>query len=127
MTDKRMSTEIIFLLALIGLAAGVLSGLVGVGGGIIIVPALVMALGISQHSAQGNTLAMLMIPVGALAVFNYYRSGHIDWRIALLLAVGFIPGAWLGSKLALALPALAVKRIFGVLLLLVAVKFLLNK
>jgi uncharacterized membrane protein YfcA len=122
-----MSPEIILYLTLIGLAAGVLSGLVGVGGGIIIVPALVMVMGISQQSAQGNTLAMLMIPVGALAVINYYRSGHIEWRIALLLAVGFIPGAWVGSKLALAIPALTLKRIFGVLLLLVAAKFLLNK
>jgi uncharacterized membrane protein YfcA len=122
-----MSPEIILYLTLIGLAAGVLSGLVGVGGGIIIVPALVMVMGISQQSAQGNTLAMLMIPVGALAVLNYYRSGHIDWRIALLLAVGFIPGAWVGSKLALAIPALTLKRIFGVLLLLVAAKFLFNK
>jgi uncharacterized membrane protein YfcA len=68
-----------------------------------------------------------MIPVGALAVLNYYRSGHIDWRIALLLAIGFIPGAWVGSKLALAIPALTLKRIFGVLLLLVAAKFLFNK
>jgi len=86
-----------------------------------------MALGLSQHAAQGNTLAMLMIPVGVLGVLNYYQRGYVDWRIALLLGLGFIPGAFFGSKLALALSSLAVKRIFGALLLLIALKFLLGK
>lgn len=122
-----MSPESIFVLVLIGIGAGVLSGLVGVGGGIVIVPALVMALGLSQHAAQGNTLAMLMIPVGILGVMNYYQKGHVDWRIALVLGLGFIPGAWLGSKAALALSGPMVKRVFGGLLLLIAIKFLLGK
>lgn len=119
--------EPLFVLILIGLGAGVLSGLVGVGGGIVIVPALVLALGYTQQQAQGTSLAVLMLPVGFAAVIAYHQSEHIRWRDVLIMAIAFVPAAMLGAKLALALSPLVMKRIFGALLLLIALKFLLGK
>ena len=109
---------------LLGLAAGILSGLIGIGGGIIIVPALVFIFGFSQHQAQGTTLALLVPPIGILAAYNYYKAGHVDLRIALLLAIAFIAGSYFGSKLAIRLPQELLKKIFGIFLLLVAIKML---
>ncbi|SHF96401.1 hypothetical protein SAMN05444008_11515 [Cnuella takakiae] len=123
-TRKPMPTETILLLALIGLAAGTLSGLVGVGGGIIIVPALVFFLGFTQHQAQGTSLGLLMLPVGILAVLNYYNKGFIDYRIVLIMALAFVAGGFLGSKLALALPQETIKKIFAILLLYTAVRMM---
>lgn len=111
-----MTVQIILLLILIGLSAGILSGLVGVGGGIIVVPALVFFLGFSQQQAQGTSLGLLLLPVGILAVLNYYNKGHIDMRVVGIMAAAFIVGGWLGSKWALALPEITVKRIFAVIL-----------
>ena len=119
-----MTTQIILLLAIIGLLAGMLSGLVGVGGGIIIVPALVFFLGFSQHEAQGTSLGLLMLPVGILAVMNYYNKGFVDFRVVGIMALAFVAGAWLGSRLALALPELLVKRLFALLLFYTAFKML---
>src|SRR5215470_7061194 len=106
MKDKTppMSTETILLLTIIGLAAGILSGMVGVGGGIIVVPALVFFLGFSQHQAQGTSLGLLLLPVGILAVINYYNKGFIDVKVVIIMSIAFILGGWLGSKLSLALP-----------------------
>src|SRR5919112_735182 len=98
---KIMDTQLIMLLVLIGLASGMLSGLIGVGGGIIIVPALVFFLGFSQHEAQGTSLGLLLLPVGILAVLNYYKQGHIDIRVIAIMSIAFVLGGWLGSKLAL--------------------------
>lgn len=112
------------LLALIGLAAGMLSGLVGVGGGIIIVPALVFFLGFSQHEAQGTSLGLLMLPVGILAVLNYYNKGFIDVRIVLVMCVTFVAGSWLGSKAALVISQEALRKIFAVILLYTAIRML---
>lgn len=111
-----MTIQIILLLVLIGLAAGILSGLVGVGGGIIVVPALVFFLGFTQQQAQGTSLGLLLLPVGILAVMNYYKQGHIDIRVVAIMAVTFIVGGWLGSKWALSIPEITVKRIFAVVL-----------
>jgi len=124
LTRPKMDINLILVLALIGLAAGFFSGMVGIGGGLIIVPALVYFLAFSQHQAQGNSLALLMFPVGILGVINYYKKGHVDFRIAALLAVGFVAGSYLGSKFSLSLPQETVKKIFAVLMIVLAVKML---
>lgn len=119
-----MTTQTVLLLILIGLAAGVLSGMIGIGGGIIIVPALVYVLGFSQQQAQGTSLGLLLLPVGILAVLNYYKQGYIDVKVVGIMCVTFVLGGWLGSKLSISLPQEAVKKIFAVVLLLVAGKML---
>lgn len=116
--------EIFIYLLLIGLAAGFMGGLVGIGGGVIIVPALVMILGMSQHQAQGTSLMMILFPVGILGVLNYYKQGYVDFRYAGLLALGFFVGSYLGSKYSLSLPQLTVKRIFAIVMMLLALKIL---
>ena len=119
-----MTTELVMILLLIGLFAGILSGLVGVGGGLIIVPALIFFLGYSQHQAQGTSLGLLLLPVGILAVLNYYNKGYIDIKVVAIMSIAFIFGGWLGSKIALRLPADAVKKIFAVFLFYSAFKLL---
>jgi len=120
-----MSIQTVLLVILVGLAAGVLSGLVGVGGGIIIVPALVFLLGFSQHQAQGTSLGILLLPAGIFAVINYYKQGYIDLKVVLILFIGFVIGGYLGSKISLSLSDAAVKKIFAVVLLMIAGKMLL--
>ena len=99
-----MTVQIVLILVLIGLFAGMLSGLIGVGGGIIVVPALVFFLGFSQHEAQGTSLGLLLLPVGILAVANYYKQGYIDVKVVAIMCLAFVVGGWLGSKISLALP-----------------------
>lgn len=124
---KGMTTTIILSLVLIGLLAGILSGLVGVGGGIIMVPMLVLLLGFSQHQAQGTSLTVLVVPVTALAVFNYYKEGYINWKYAAIIAVFFVVGSYFGSKLAVGIDQKMLKKIFGVVLIIIAGKMLLEK
>jgi uncharacterized membrane protein YfcA len=112
------------LLIVIGLVAGALSGLVGFGGGIVIVPALVLLLGFSQKHAQGTTLAMLSMPVGLLAAGAYFKAGFVEIKASLLLALGFVFGALLGAHYAIKLPEHVVVRIFGGLMLAIAAKLL---
>ncbi|HSX34924.1 MAG TPA: TSUP family transporter [Candidatus Saccharimonadales bacterium] len=118
-----MSGTDIALIA-IGAVAGVLSGLVGVGGGIIMVPALVLLLGFGQKHAQGTTLAMLLLPVGLFAVMHYYRHGYVNVKASLWLAVGFAIGAAISAAYAVKLPDHTIARIFGGLLLVIAAKML---
>lgn len=118
---------LIVLLLLLGIVAGAVSGLVGIGGGIIIVPALVLGFGFNQASAQGTSLAMMVPPIGILAVWQYFQGGHVDLKVAVILAVGFILGSLLGAKFALNIPPETLKRVFGVFLLIIAVKMLLGK
>lgn len=120
----KMDINTIILLIIIGFATGIFGGMVGVGGGIILVPALVFILGFSQMDAQGTSLALIMFPVGILAVIQYYKAGHVDFNIVLLLAAGFIIGGFLGSKLSLSLPQQTIKKIFAILLLAIACKML---
>lgn len=121
-----MSVATIIILIIIGIAAGMLSGLVGVGGGLIIVPALVYFLAFSQKQAQGTSLAILLLPIGILAVLNYYKDPQVnlDVKVVALIIVGFLAGSYFGSKLALALPDATVKKIFAIFMLLVALKML---
>jgi uncharacterized membrane protein YfcA len=119
-----MTAELVITILVIGLFAGILSGLVGVGGGLIIVPALVFFLGFTQHQAQGTSLGLLLLPVGILAVINYYNKGNVDVKVVAVMSIAFIAGGWLGSKLALRLPEITVKRIFAVFLFYSAFKLL---
>ncbi len=119
-----MSAQTIILLILVGIAAGMLSGMVGVGGGIIIVPALVLLLGFTQKSAQGTSLGMLMLPVGILGVLQYYKQGHVDIKVVLIIGLGFILGSLFGSKIALGLSDDKVKKVFAVVLILIALKMI---
>jgi uncharacterized membrane protein YfcA len=122
--QTKMTIQIILILSLIGLAAGMLSGLIGVGGGIIVVPALVYFLGFSQYQAQGTSLGLLLLPVGILAVMNYYNKGQIDIKVVGIMAIAFILGGWFGSKLALSISETLVKRIFAIILFYTAFKML---
>lgn len=118
---------IIFVLLVSGFLAGILSGMVGIGGGIILVPALVYFLGMTQHQAQGTTLAMFLMPIGILGVYNYYQAGHVDIKTALIVAITFVAGSYFGSKIAISVDQAAVKKIFGVTMLLVSLKMILGK
>jgi len=122
--NKDMDIQTILIIILVGVAAGVLGGLVGVGGGIIIVPSLVYFIGFSQKTAQGTSLGLIMLPVGILGVLMYYKQGHVDFRVVGILAVGFLLGSYLGSKIALSLPQDTVKKVFAVLMVIIAVKML---
>ena len=123
-TKRKMTAQLIIILVIIGLAAGMLSGLVGVGGGIIIVPALVFFLGFTQHEAQGTSLGLLLLPVGILAVMNYYNKGYIDVKVVLVMCLAFVVGGWLGSKLALSLSQEVIKKVFAIVLFYTAFKML---
>ena len=111
----------------IGIVTGVMAGMLGIGGAIIMIPALVFFMGFSQQTAQGTSLAVMLPPIGIIAAFNYYKAGHVNFKFALILACAFLLGSYFGSKLALNLPQAALKKIFGVLLLLVAAKMLFSK
>ena len=119
-----MDVQTIAILLALGLATGLLSGLVGVGGGIILVPALVYVVGYSQLDAQGTSLALLMLPGGFLGVIQYYKNGHIDTNTVLSLAAGFILGSLMGSKIALQLPQEIIKKVFALLMMAIAIKLL---
>ncbi len=114
-------------LIVIGLAAGLLSGFVGIGGGVVMVPALVWLLGYTQHQAQGTSLSVLVLPVVLLAAWNYHNVHPIDIKAVAVIAIAFVVGGFMGSKMALALPAETVKRVFGVVMLAVAIKLILGK
>jgi len=117
----------IALLLLLGLLAGVLSGLLGIGGGILIVPALVLVFGLSQHAAQGTTLALMVPPIGLLAAWTYYRQGQVDIRAAALICLGFFFGGLIGAKFATLINGALLKKIFGAILVVVAVKMIIGK
>ena len=121
-----MDQQTVLILVAIGAFAGVLSGFVGVGGGVVIVPALVYTLGMSQHSAQGTSLFVLLLPIGILAVYNYWKGGQINWKFGLIIALAFVLGGYFGSKLALKLSPAIVKLIFGVIMAYVSFKMILS-
>jgi uncharacterized protein len=123
---ERIMNDIVLYL-LLGLAAGILSGLIGIGGGIIIVPALVFLFGFSQHQAQGTTLALLVPPIGILAAYAYYQQGYVDLKVAGIIAIGFLLGSFTGAKVATVLSNVVLEKIFGVALLLIGIKMILGK
>lgn len=123
----KMSTSMLLILIGIGIVTGAMAGMFGIGGAIIMIPALVFFMGFSQQGAQGTSLAVMLPPVGIIAAYNYYKEGHVNIKFALILAVCFLIGSYFGSKLALNLPQALLKKMFGILLLLVAAKMLLSK
>jgi len=108
----------------LGLFAGTLSGLIGIGGGIVIIPILVFLFGFTQHQAQGTTLALMIPPIGLLAALEYYRAGQVDLKAAGLVCIGFFVGGLIGAKLAVGVPDEVLKKIFGVILLLVGLRMI---
>lgn len=119
-----MTPSVILILLLVGIAAGFLSGMVGIGGGIIIVPVLVYFLGFTQHQAQGTTLFMFMLPIGVLGVMNYHKQGYVDYKVALIICTTFVLGSYFGSKLSISLDQKLVKQIFGAIIILLGAKML---
>lgn len=122
-----MTLQTVLSLLIIGILAGILSGLVGVGGGVIMVPLMVLFFGMTQHQAQGTSLAVLAVPVTAVAVYNYYQEGHINVKFALIIAVFFVLGSIIGSKFAISLDQKTLKKIFAIILIVIAGKMLLDK
>ncbi len=114
----------ITLYVFLGLIAGIFSGMIGIGGGVIIVPALVFLFGLSQHQAQGTTLALLVPPVGLLAAWTYYSQGYVDLKVAGLIGAGFFFGGLLGAEFATRLSNTVVERVFGIALLLISLKMI---
>ena len=119
-----MDLQYLLIVALIGLAAGILSGLLGLGGAIIIIPALVLFLGYSQQSAQGTALLMMVLPVGALAAYQYYKEGYVEIKTALIMAVFFFIGGYFGARFATEIPQGLLKKLFAVMLIVLAIKML---
>jgi hypothetical protein len=115
------------LYVILGLAAGTFSGVVGLGGGVLIVPALVFLFGLSQQQAQGTTLALMVPPIGILAAYAYYQQGFVDLKIAAFICLGFIVGGWLGAKFAVSLPTNVLQKIFAISLMLIALKMFFAK
>ena len=117
-----MST--ILILLAIGLVAGYLSGLIGIGGGIVIVPVLVYMLAMDQKTAQGTTIFLFLLPIGILSVYNYYKAGHVDFKTAAIIAITFLVGSYFGSKTAITIDTKLVRQIFAVAIILIGVRML---
>lgn len=117
----------ILILLFIGLLAGLISGFLGIGGGIIIIPALVYLLGYSQQNAQGTSLGLLLPPIGLLAVLNYHKAGFVNISAAAIMCITFVVGSYLSSKIVIDLPEVIIKKVFGTFLLFYAVKLFLEK
>jgi uncharacterized protein len=117
----------VLLCLLLGLVAGTFSGLIGIGGAIIIIPSLVFLFGLSQHTAQGTTLALMVPPIGLLAAWAYYERGFVDLKIAALVCVGFFVGGLIGAKFAAGVPDEILRKIFGVVLLVASLRMIFFK
>ena len=126
-TYMKMTTSMLLILIVIGIVTGIMAGMLGIGGAIIMIPALVIFMGLSQQAAQGTSLAVMLPPIGIIAAYNYFKAGQVNIKFAIILAITFIIGSYFGSKIALSLPQPLLKKIFGILLLLVAAKMLFSK
>ncbi len=122
-----MTLNEVIILALIGLSAGMVSGMLGVGGAIIIVPALVFFFGMTQHQAQGTSLAILLFPIGFLAFWNYYKQGYVNFRLALIVMFAFLVGGYLGSLIAVHVSDRILKTGFGILIILLGFRMIFIK
>ena len=124
-----MNFALVVSLIVIGLLGGMLSGMFGIGGGVIMVPLMVFLLSFTQHQAQGTSLAVLSFPVAFVAAYNYYKSGDnvVDWKFAIIIAASFIVGGYLGSKLAISINQTTLKKLFSLVLLAAAIKLFFSK
>ena len=120
-----MMKELLYVI--LGLTAGTLSGIFGIGGGVIIIPALVFLAGMTQHQAQGTTLALMLPPIGLLAVMRYYRNGHVNFYVAAFICVGFLVGGLLGANIAEAFSSIAMRKAFGIFLMIVSTYIIFSK
>jgi uncharacterized membrane protein YfcA len=122
-----MSFVTLLFLLLIGLCAGLLSGFIGVGGGIIIIPLLMLLIGMGQHSAQGTSLAVMLPPIGILAAWNYHKEGFVNWKYALIISLAFVIGGYFSSKWAVNIDSKTLKKVFGLMLLIGGIKLMFSK
>lgn len=127
MRERNIMPTFIILSLVIGLIAGTASGLIGIGGATIIIPALVFLFGMSQHTAQGTTLALMIPPIGLLAALTYYKAGFVDLKIAGFVCLGFFIGGLLGAKLAIMIPEHILKKAFGIFLLIISLRMIFFK
>jgi hypothetical protein len=116
------SFVVVIALFALGIFAGYVSGIVGIGGGVVIVPALVLIFGFSQHTAQGTTLALLIPPIGIFAAMSYYQKGFVDVKSAIIICIGFIIGGLLGGKMAVDIPENVLRKIFAALLIILGIR-----
>jgi len=122
-----MDTTTVLILIVIGLMAGVFGGIFGVGGAVVMIPAMVYFLGVDQHTAQGTSLAVMLPPIGLFAAYNYYKEGQVNIWYAVIIAAAFMIGGYFGSKIALNLPENLMKKIFGIFLILTALRLIFSK
>ena len=122
-----MSFSTVILLIIIGFFAGILSGFIGVGGGILMIPLLIVFLGFTQYEAQGTALFAMLPPIGILAAMNYYKEGFVKWEYAAVIALAFVLGGYVGSKLSFSLSIQTVRRVFGFVMLLGSIKLIFSK
>ncbi|HEX2921189.1 MAG TPA: sulfite exporter TauE/SafE family protein [Bacteroidales bacterium] len=122
-----MTASAVLILIIVGIITGIMAGMLGIGGAIIMVPALVYILGMSQQSAQGTSLAVMLPPIGIIAALNYYKAGFVNLKYAMILAVFFIVGSYFGSKLSVNMSETLLRKIFAFLLIAVAAKMLITK
>ncbi len=118
--------NLILICSLIGLGGGILSGTLGIGGATLIIPALIYFLKFNQHLAQGTTLALMIPPIGLLAAWTYFKSGHVDIKVAALICIGFFIGGLIGAKIAISIPQDMLRKIFGLLLLILGTKMVIG-
>ena len=118
----KMDMTTILLLIIIGLVAGTLGGMVGLGGGIILIPALILIMKLDQQTAQGTSIAVMLPPIGLFAVYNYYKAGYVNLKYAFVIAMAFMVGGYFGSSLALKLSADVMRKVFSIVLVVIAIK-----
>lgn len=124
---SAMPIHTLLILSVIGLSAGALGGILGIGGGLIIIPGLVFATGMDQHTAIGTSLAVMLPPIGLAATYNYYKAGSVNLTYAVVIAAAFMVGSFFSSRLALMLPEILIRRVFSVFLVIVAVRMFFGK
>jgi len=117
----------LLITSIIGLSAGILGGLMGIGGGVIMIPALIYLLKFNQHLAQGTTLAAMIPPIGILAAYEYYKSGNVNIPVAITLALGFVIGGYFGGKIAVSLDNETLRRFFGIILFIMSLHIIFSK